>query len=641
VSIGIEEHHSEQETRTDTSTGVAKGTPAYWAPEILEGKPATKVTDIWALGVLLYELACSKKPFQGATVYELAAAILDQPPAPLPPNVPATFAGIIRRCLEKEPERRYPTAADVRDALEKEVRNVEMLRTTGERYQRHGLIADLLRKLRSEEHVTLAVLPFDSLSNTVTDDSLTDGMSDAVINALARLDVCRVISWMSVRRYKGSRRPLKEIARELGANAIVVGTALRYGEHVRINAQLINPTTDGHVWADSYIKDMREILQLQTELAREIADCLAVKLTSRARATRTRGGLQVKTRGAQVALQTVNAPAYDDYLKGKSCLGDGTEHGLLEAITWFRTAVEKDRGFALAYAELAASYVLVGDWVTGILAPHDAMPKARKAAEKALRIDDTLAKAHACLAWVDFLYERDWKRSEKGFRRAIELNPSCAIARSGYALQLTAMARLAEADVEIAAARAVDPVSPSVHSVAGLRFYFARGSDRAIELYQEALKLEPDFVPAHIGLGWASEQKVDYEGALTASERAAALSGRHPAALTALARIQAISGHSADVERLLAELTSVAVRRYVSAYELAVVQAGLHRIDEALALLDHAVEERAGGLVFLKVDPRLDPLRSEPRFLELLRRTDLAAATLTSPKSGETVKLGP
>lgn len=457
---------------------------------------------------------------------------------------------------------------------------------------------------RSDQTIdSLAVLPFADLSADPAEDYFADGMTEALIADLAKIEALRVISRTSVMRYKGTRKPLPEIAQELKVDALVEGSVLRSGQHVRITAQLVEAATERHLWVETYERDLRDILALQREVAQAIAREIRITVTPQEQAH-------------LASARPVNPEAYQAYLKGRYFWNKRTADGFKKGTEYFQQAIERDPHYAPAYAGLADCYNMLNNY--DVLPPRDAAPKAKAAATKALEIDHTLAEGHASLAFTLMYYDWDWSGAEREFQRAIELNPSYAEAHHWYGLYLTAMGRFDEAMAEIRRAEGLDPLSLIINTNVGWVFYFRRQYDQAIEQYRKTLEMDPSFLSAHVKLGWAYEQKQMYEEAI--AEFQTVLTRLGDDVLTELGHAYAVAGQKDKAIKVIAQLRGRAKRRYVSPYLVATIYAGLGETDQAFAWLEKSYDSRCGWLSWLRVDPRLDALRADLRFASLLRR---------------------
>src|SRR6266436_8323819 len=462
----------------------------------------------------------------------------------------------------------------------------------------------------SGQLTSLVVLPFENLSADKDQAYFADGMTDELIAHLAKIRSLRVISRTSSMEYKGTHKTLSQIARDLNVDALVEGTVLRSGDRVRITAELVQVATDRHLWAETYESQLGDILALQSHVASAIVNEIRVKLSPE----------------DQVRLATVrpvSTQSYENYLKGRYYWNKRSEEGLIKAIDYFQLAIKQDPNYALAYAGLADCYSIIGSAIVGTVPTADVAPKARAAALRSLELDNTLAEAHTSLATVRFNYDWDWNAAASEFRRALELNPSYATAYQRNSLYLMSMGRTSESLAEMNRAHDLDPLSISTNFSLGWRLYMAREYDQAIEQLRNTIDMDPDFILPHLVLGQAYEQKKAYDQAITELRRAADISQNSPPVLAALARAYAVSGRTTEARNLLDQLMQQSRKQYVSPFYVAIVYAGLGENDKAMDWLEKAYGDHSNAIVFLKVDPELDTLRSRPRFHELQRRLRL------------------
>lgn len=456
---------------------------------------------------------------------------------------------------------------------------------------------------------SVAVLPLANLSGDPSQDFFADGMTDAIIGDLASLGGLRVISRTSAMHYKQVRKRLPEIARELQVAYVVEGSLNRAGERVRISAQLIEAATDRHLWAQSYERDLRDVLTLQKEVARAIAEGIKGRLDPR------------EQRWLTVA-RPINPKTYEDYLKGRYQWSKRTEEGLRKSIEHFQQALAEDPGYALAYAGLAESYALLASY--GVSPAREVMPKARAAAQRALQFDDTLAEAYASLGFVKSFYEWDWPGAGQDYRRALELNSNCTTARHWYAGYLRATGRLEEALAQMRQAQALDPLSRAISRDLGRTLYSMRRYDDAIREYRQALEFEPDFPSGYLHLGMAYLAQAKDQEALTALLKARSLPGGNPLILGGLGLCHGVLDQQAEARKILEELEARSRREYVSPMSRVLVHIGLKQNDQAFRELERACQERDGWLAWLNVDPLFDRLRTDPRLAQVVRRVGLA-----------------
>jgi len=451
---------------------------------------------------------------------------------------------------------------------------------------------------------SLAVLPLESLSADGSQDYFADGMTDELITDLGQIGALRVISRTSVMPYKGARKPLAQIARELNVDAIVEGTVFRSGNQVRITAQLIEAPEDKHLWSHDYEGDLRDTLALQNQVAHAIADQIRISLNPQEEA-------------ALKSIKVVNPEAYVSYLKGRYFWNKRTADALKAAVAYFNQAIEEDPNYARAYSGLADTYALLGDWQYAVMAPKEALPKAKAAAIKALELDSTLGEAHNSLAFCLDGFDWDFESAEKEFRRAIELNPGYATAHHWYAWHLALVGRNTEAIVEMRNAQNLDPLSLIINADLAELLVIAHFYDESIQQSRKTVEMDPNFGLAHNQLAQAYLQKQNTKEAIAELQKAIRLSGDCPTCTANLARAYAAAGKRDETLRLLSDLKKRSNPTYSYASEIATVYAALGDKDQAMRWLENGYEERFNPGVLLR--PGFDPLRSDPRFQDLLR----------------------
>jgi TolB-like protein/DNA-binding winged helix-turn-helix (wHTH) protein/Tfp pilus assembly protein PilF len=455
---------------------------------------------------------------------------------------------------------------------------------------------------------SLAVLPLENLSGDASQNYFADGMTDELITDLAQISALRVISRTSVMVYKGAHKPLPQIARELNVDAVVEGTVLRFGDQVRITAQLIEAATDKHLWSQSYEGELRDTLALQNRVASAIADQIRINLTPREQA-------------ALKNIKVVNPEAYESYLKGRYFWNKRTADGLKAALAYFRQAIEEDPKYAKAYSGLADAYALLGDWQYAVMTPKEAFPEAKAAAVHALELDNTLGEAHNSLAFVLDGFDWDLDSGGKEFRRAIELNPGYATAHHWYAWHLSLLGRFDEAIVEMRKAENLDPLSLIINADLAELLGLAHSYDESIRQSRKTIEMDPNFALAHNQLAQAYLEKHMYAEAVAELQKAVKLSGDSPTCLANLARAYVATGKRSEAVKLLADLKKRSHPGYSNAAEIAMIYASLGDTDQAMNWLEKGFEERFNPGVLLR--PGFDPLRSDPRFVDLMRRIGL------------------
>ena len=580
------------------------GTLAYMAPEQLRGDPATHLSDIWAFGVCLFEMCVGTVPFTGRTAFEVSSGILIDDPPELPPHVAAGLDSVVVRCLRKDPEARYRSVAELRTALEQITHS-----------ERAVTIPSSGAESRAAARVSaapvldsLAVLPLRNLSGDPAQEYFSDGLTEALINDLAKIRALKVISRTSAMRHKGSDRPLSDIARELRVKAIVEGSVLRFGEQVRVTAQLVNAESDTSVWAQSYTRKMDDIFVLQEEVASAIAHEVHAAMTPGER-------LHMK------APPPVKPAVYEAYLKGLHFWNMRTGEGFAKAVEWFNTAVTLDPSYPLPYAVLADTYLLLG--VYGYKRPRDVFPGALLTARKALSLDEGLAEAHSTLGWGIQLLELDREGAEREFTRALELSPGHVATHLRYGTYLIGVRRIEEGLDMLRRGVELDPLSMVMRAIYAYGLYLARRFAEAEKLCASTLDLEPNFWWTHWSLAETCRATTRPDQAIEHLEIASGLAPSNAFVEGSLGAAYAAAGRTEEAAQVLAAMRDRATRQYVAPYFIALVQLGLGDRDGAFASLFSAVEERDSWISFCAVNPALDELRSDPRFTDLTRRMNV------------------
>ncbi|HEX6732584.1 MAG TPA: winged helix-turn-helix domain-containing protein [Pyrinomonadaceae bacterium] len=457
---------------------------------------------------------------------------------------------------------------------------------------------------------SIAVLPLANLSRDSEQEYFADGITDTLIGDLAKIGQLRVISRTSSMQYKGTTKSLPQIARELNVDAVIEGTVQRVGERVRVSAQLIYAPTDEHLWAEQYDRDVRDILQLQSEIAQAIARQVHIKISPAEQAR-------------LASRPPVNPKAFDNYLQGRYLYWNKrTDENLNKAIDYFQNAIKEDSTYALAYAGLADSYNAMGSVQIGLLPPIDARSRAEDAALKALERDPALAEAHNALGVANH-YNWKWSAAEQEFKRAIELNPSYAPAHSGYASYLMTLNRVEESLAAANRSRELDPLSLAISVQRGFLLENARRYSEAIEQLRSVIAVDANHYQANWMLGHTYAANQQFDEAIAAAEKAVAVSNRVPGAQGMLGMTYGLAGRKNDANKILKELLQLNERRYVTAAAIAVVYIGLGEKDQAFVWLEKAYQERSNFVAWLKVTPIVDSLRSDPRFTDLERRVGL------------------
>lgn len=591
-----------------TAVGVVTGTVSYMSPEQAIGRTLDHRSDIFSLGVVLYEMLTAHLPFEGETPVEIIDKIIHAEPMPvtrLNYSVPPDLERVVRKCLEKDRERRYQS---VRDLLI-DLRNLQRDSDSGSQATTSSLRRNTQVVTRSRSRKTidsLAILPFSNLSGDPDLEYLSDGVTEGLINNLSRLPKLRVMARSTVFRYHGRELPdPQQVGDELAVRAVLLGRLLRRDDALIIKLELVDTNDGSHLWGEQYVRQTSDILTLEQEISTEISEQLRFKLTS-------------AQRKSLAKRSTENSEAYQLYLKGRYHWNRRTEEGIKRSLDYFEKAIALDPAFALAYAGLADSY--------NLLASYAAKPvptlflRAKATALKALSLDDKLAEAHAALAAVKLWREFDWEAGERGFRKAIELNPSYAPAHLWLALYLAAMERMDEALLEITFGKELDPLSRVLNLNLTRILHFARRFDEATRQCLKTIEMFPDYLIAHRRLGMTYGEQGMFDEAEKEFKAALSLSAKDSETMSAMAYVYAAAGRSDEAREVFEQIKDLAREGYVSPYSLARVHIGLGQIDEAFAELEITYKERHGILTYLKVEPMFDRIRDDARFADLLRR---------------------
>ena len=581
--------------RKDSGAGLVVGTIGYMSPEQLRAKQVGPASDIFAFGCVLFEMLTGRNPFGRDNLIESSMAVLREPAPTLSRrSFPPELNMIVLTCLEKEPNDRYASAKDLCMALRALLSGTKPPKTAAPR--------------KGKSLTAVVVLPFVDQSGDGSLEYLGDGLAEAIINSLSNLPKLRVVPRGTAFRYKSRDLTPEELARELDVRSVVTGRVSLRGDTLVVGCELVDAETDRQLWGQQYNRRIADIFEVQEQIAVQISENLRVALT----------GEQKKKLKKRF---THDHAAYQSYLKGRFFWNKRNEEGFKRAIEHFEEAIEQDPVFALPYAGLADSYALMGAAAFEMLPPREAMPRAKAAASRAIDIDPTLAEALTTLAFARRMYDWDWAEAERDFRRACALNEAYPTARHWLALLLCEAARFDDAAREIRTARDLDPLSLAISADVGWVCYFRRDYDDAIERYRATLDIEPGFSWGRFLLGLALEQKGDYDAAIAELEAALRASGGSTKILAAIGHAHGLAGNATQARAALARLEEIAGQRYVSSYSKALVHVGLGDHEAAFAQLDKACEERAGYLVYLNVDPAVDPVRGDGRFAELLRKT--------------------
>jgi TolB-like protein/Tfp pilus assembly protein PilF len=622
----------------ETDPGVVMGTVGYMAPEQVKGERADSRSDIFSLGCVLYEMLSGRRAFRGDTAAETLAAVLRDRPEELRDSgrtIPPQVDAVVRRCLEKSPDERFQSARDLAFALREILAASSGAPVSGPAATETvpwtwaaiagtallvvGLVAafglnfgGLRTRLLGGSRPfvqSVVVLPFRNLSGDAEQEYLADAMTEELITDIARLGPVRVISRASAMTLKGTKKSPRQIAQELHADVAIDGSVVRAGSTLKLTAEMVDLSTEQILWADSFERDVRDVLALQREVTQNIARRIGVRLTP--------------ADGARLAGDTRIPPeAYDAYVKGRYFLDKRTEADLKKAIAFFRQSLDIDPTNAAAYAGMADCYGAMG--YASYVSPEDSFLLARGAAQKALELDPSLADAHAALGYALMYYDWNFPEAEAEFKRAIQLNPGSANAHQWYGYLLTAMERpVAETQHEIAVAKDLDPLSVPIYTDQAYMLYYYGRTDEALKAVDAALAMNPKFPLAYFWLGRIYTSQGRYSEAEAALRHIGPLRTWTPAMAT-LGYLYAKAGRRPEAEAVLGEFEDLARQgRYRSSYAVAVVYAGLGERERLFQALDAAYLERSHWLVWLKRDPRWDDVRTDPRFVALVRKVGL------------------
>ncbi len=571
------------------------GTINYLSPEQINGDVLDHRSDIFSLGVVLYELLTGKMPFRGEYEAATTYSIQNVDPEPLAKynaDLPSSLQTIIDKALQKKPAKRYASLGDMADDLRK------------------VLIHDLAGKAGQPKQGqnSIAVLNFADMSPEKDQEFFCDGVAEEIISTLTKLENIKVVSRSSSFQFKGRDYDSRMIGKKLGVSSVLEGSVRKAGDRVRINVQLLDVDDGFYVWSEKYDSQLSDIFAIQDEISKAIVDKLKIK----AETDRDRPLVRKPTR---------NVDAYNEYLRGRYYWNRRYEGGLQKSIEYFQTAISLDPLYASAYAGMADSFNIIGFY--NFMPPHEACTRAKAAAARALELDPNLAESHTAMGWVKAFYDWDWKAAEAEHRRALELNNTYAVAHHYYALFLLAMQRFEEAFHEMKIALNLDPLAPIISTSLAAAYYFNRQYDEAIKQYLKTLDFEPDFAIAHAFLGGPYVCQQKFDKATYECKRACELSGGSNYPYAFLAYVYGISGNILEAEKMLTEMIERSRREYISSYHIALIYCGMGEFEKSLDWLEKAYEERDNWMIWLNIYPVFDPLRKHPRFISLLEKVGL------------------
>jgi eukaryotic-like serine/threonine-protein kinase len=609
------------ETIPLTSAGTLLGTAPYMSPEQARGENVDARSDLWSLGVLLYEMATGAGPFQGPTLAVIFEGVLSKTPMRVTvrnPRISLEFERIISKLMEKDREKRYRSAADLLGDLRRMQRDSASGATSSPLWSKPNPLPKYAAALlllcaastgayfffRPPAIHSLADLPFVNATGNADVDYLSDGISESLIDSLSRVPELRVISRNAVFRYKRSDIDALQVGRELNVRAVLTGRIARRGDALSISAELLDTRDNTQLWGEHYDRKVAEILSSEQDIAARISEKLRLRLSGEDIERLARHG-------------TSNPEAYQLYLKGRYFAGKFTKDGLDKGLEYLRQAIAADPNYALAYDGLAYYYGVTAD----ILAPaQEAFPKAKAAARKALELDDTLAEAHADAGSFLLWYDYDWPGAENELRRSIELNPSYSYAREIHGWYLTCRGLKDKGIAEGRKSQELDPLEPERTLVMGYDLFWARRYQEAADQLRNAIDLDPGYWLAHTELALVYVAQGKPREAIEAARSARKDEPLVDWPTAVLGMAFATRGDRAEAEKVLAELNAKAKRGWVPSYAFAEIYAGLGDKPDTLAALEKTYGERSWFTTFINVAPEFDFLRSEPRFQEIIRR---------------------
>jgi eukaryotic-like serine/threonine-protein kinase len=613
-----------------TNVGVAVGTAAYMSPEQVRAQELDGRTDLFSFGVVLYQMATGKLPFQGPSSGLITDAILHSDPvAPIQvnPEIPPSLQDVIRRALEKDRNLRYQHAADMRAELQRLKRDTDSGKrvpqesdrgSTGHSFSRSkkeqgpSTQNTALRSRRVSKIIdSIAVLPFKNASGDPEHEYLSDGITGSLINNLATLPKLRVMAQSTVSRFKARDTDAQTVGRELNVRSVLAGTIMQSGGSLRIGTELVDVATGSQLWGAQYDRKPGDIFVIQDEISHEISEKLRLKLSRAEKKQLTKR-------------HTESAEAYRLYLKGRHHWNQWTETGFYKAIEYFQQAIEQDPSYALAHAGLADCYVLLG-W-NSYLPPKDAFPKGKAAAIAALQLDANLAEAHTSLAAVLWLYDWQWEAAQTEFLRSLELGPAYPTANHWYGEYVMTMGRPQEAMLRLKKSYDLDPLSLIINDAMAWHLYFNRRYEEAIQQLRRTVELDPNYPVTYWILGVLLRTTGHYQPAITEGEKAVSLSGGSPLMRAALAHTLGAAGRTTEARQILADMTEVAKYKYVAPYFFAGIHIGAGEPERAMDYLEKCYEEHSHWLIYIDKDPALDGIRGDQRFQKLLRQVGIPSA---------------
>ncbi len=615
-----------------TRTSSTVGTIAYMSPEQIQGREADQRSDIFAFGVLFFEMLSGKLPFRGEHEAAIMYSIVSEEPQPIEnfnKNVSSGLTQVLKRALEKDPDARYQSMQDVVNDLSllrgggtlpsSPIHDENGRRSSGSKFFGPviliplvvvlvAVVAGVLFFSRGGTTIdSIAVLPFANVGGNKDLEYMSDGITESLINSLSEVSSLRVLPRSTVFQFKGQDTQPQRVGKELGVKAVLTGRVVLRGTNLNVQVELIDVQKQAQLWGGQYNRNMTDIITVQEEIAKQISEKLRLRLTGVEQQRLTKR-------------YTENVEAYQLYLKGRYYWAKRTAENLHKAVSYFNESIQTDPGYALAYSGLADAYIILG--VFGEQSPAEAFPRAKAAANKALEIDPLLAEAYASLGDISIHYDWDWSAAGRNLSKAIELDSRYATAHHWNSEYLTIIGHHEEAIAETRKAAELDPLSLIINTFVGWNYYCARKNDSAMVAFNKALEIDRGFSWAHLYMGWSYLQMHKPNEAIN-ELLLATQSYDNPQMLASLGRAYAMAGRIRDAQNILDTLSNIAKRRFVSAYNFSLVMLGLDQKDKTFEWLEKAYQERASWLYMIKVDPCWDPMRDDARFIALLKKMDL------------------